>query len=450
MTSGPDDQGGTGPGPWEELIARLLAGSESRRPVYRVDIGRLMSAEARDLVIDAARRASEVGAADIDTDHTLWAALHRDGLRALMLRAGADPDGLLSRLDEQPRVAAERPLESGQGLSLTPATKRTLLQAHQMSRATGSSYIGPEHILMALPLNPDSPGGRMLLDGRVAPESLRAARDSTAGGPVRRATATPTLDQYGQDLTNLARDGRLDPVVGREGEIEQAVEILSRRTKNNPVLIGEAGVGKTAIVEGIAERIADGDVPVTLGGMRVVQLDLAGLVAGTRFRGDFEERLKKVIDEVREQSDELIVFLDELHTLVGTGASGTEGGMDASNMLKPALARGELRVIGATTLDEYRGSIEQDAALARRFQPVLVPEPTIEETVAILRGLQDGYEAHHQVRFADAALVAAAELSDRYVADRFLPDKAIDLIDQAGARVRLRNKTPVAGKRAIE
>jgi ATP-dependent Clp protease ATP-binding subunit ClpC len=228
------------------------------------------------------------------------------------------------------------------------------------------------------------------------------------------------------------------------------VEILSRRTKNNPVLIGEAGVGKTAIVEGLAERIADGDVPRTLAGKRVIQLDLAGLVAGTRYRGDFEERLKKVIDEIRSHGDELIVFLDELHTLVGAGGGGTEGAMDASNMLKPALARGELRVIGATTLDEYRRNIEKDAALARRFQPVLVPEPSVEDTVAILRGLRDRYEAHHQVRFTDEALVAAAELSDRYVTDRFLPDKAIDLIDQAGARVRLRTRTPAADVRDLE
>ncbi|GAB3842162.1 hypothetical protein GCM10029963_14750 [Micromonospora andamanensis] len=239
-------------------------------------------------------------------------------------------------------------------------------------------------------------------------------------------------------------------MIGRADEIEQAVEILSRRTKNNPVLIGEAGVGKTAIVEGLAERICDGDVPQTLLGKRVIQLDLAGLVAGTRYRGDFEERLKKVIDEIRAHREELIIFLDEIHTLVGAGGAGSEGGMDASNMLKPALARGELRVIGATTLDEYRRTIEKDAALARRFQPVFVPEPTVEDTVAILRGLRDRYEAHHQVRFTDEALVTAAELSDRYITDRFLPDKAIDLIDQAGARVRLRTRTPDADVRDLE
>ena len=232
-------------------------------------------------------------------------------------------------------------------------------------------------------------------------------------------------------------------MVGREEEIEQTVEVLSRRTKNNPVLIGEPGVGKTAIVEGIAQRIVDGDVPDTLRDKRLVQLDLGGMVAGTRYRGDFEERLKKVIDEIRAHSDELIVFIDELHTVVGAGAA--EGAMGAANMLKPALARGELHIVGATTIDEYRKNIEKDAALERRFQPILVPEPSVTDTIEILRGLRDRYEAHHQVRFTDEALVAAAELSDRYITDRFLPDKAIDLIDQAGARVRLRTKTPGQG-----
>jgi len=437
-----------GPASWEELIQRLIGQVEQKRPVYRVDVGKLMSADARELLVAAARRATEVGATDVDTDDILWAALHRDGLRAMVQKAGADPDKLLARLESQPHRSSDRPAPED-ALSLTPATKRALLQAHQISRTTGSNYIGPEHLLMALAVSPDSPGGKMLAEGRVAPDALAAARSTAPGGGPERAR-TPTLDQYGQDLTALARDGKLDPLVGRDEEIEQAVEILSRRTKNNPVLIGEAGVGKTAIVEGIAERIAEGEVPATLRDRRVVQLDLAGLVAGTRFRGDFEERLKRVIDEVRDSHNGLILFLDELHTLVGAGATGAESGMDASNMLKPALARGDLRVIGATTLSEYRTSIEKDAALARRFQPVLVPEPTVDDTIEILRGLRDSYEAHHQVRFTDEALVAAAELSDRYIADRFLPDKAIDLVDQAGARIRLRTKTPARDRRERE
>ncbi|MGW1149593.1 AAA family ATPase, partial [Streptomyces sp. NPDC002454] len=251
-------------------------------------------------------------------------------------------------------------------------------------------------------------------------------------------SATPTLDQYGRDLTAQARAGRLDPVVGRAEEIEQTVEVLSRRTKNNPVLIGDPGVGKTAIVEGLAQRIVAGEVPGTLKDRRVVALDLSGLVAGSKYRGEFEERLKNVIDEVRAASESTVLFIDELHTVVGAG-SGGEGAMDAGNILKPALARGELHVVGATTIDEYRKHVEKDAALERRFQPVTVPEPTVAETVEILQGLRDTYEAHHQVRFTDEALVAAAELSDRYLTDRFLPDKAIDLMDTAGARVRLRS-----------
>ncbi|MFI5835655.1 ATP-dependent Clp protease ATP-binding subunit [Micromonospora sp. NPDC051300] len=444
---GPGDFGND---PWDEFLARYFGrGEGGRRPAHRVDITRLMTADAREMLADAARRAAQKHSNDLDTDHLLWAALQREPLRDLVRRAGADPDALVNALGGRAEGAPGG--EVPPNLSLTPAAKRALLDAHQLSRAMGANYIGPEHILMALPLNPESPAGRMLAAGRIQPESLQAAsaERGAANGP-RPDRGTPTLDQYGQDLTELARMDQIDPVIGRADEIEQAVEILSRRTKNNPVLIGEAGVGKTAIVEGLAERICDGDVPQTLIGKRVVQLDLAGLVAGTRYRGDFEERLKKVIDEIRAHRDELIVFLDEIHTLVGAGGAGSEGGMDASNMLKPALARGELRVIGATTLDEYRRSIEKDAALARRFQPVLVPEPTVEDTVAILRGLRDRYEAHHQVRFTDEAVVAAAELSDRYVTDRFLPDKAIDLIDQAGARVRLRTRTPASDVRDLE
>jgi ATP-dependent Clp protease ATP-binding subunit ClpC len=304
-------------------------------------------------------------------------------------------------------------------------------------------------VLFALAVNPESAAGRELHEQRITPETLQQA---AAGGGGRQGgqppSDTPTVDEFGTDLTAMAREGRVDPVVGREDEIERTVEVLSRRTKNNPVLIGEPGVGKTAIVEGIAQRIVDGDVPDTLRDKRLVQLDLGGMVAGTRYRGDFEERLKKVIDEIRAHGDELIVFIDELHTVVGAGAA--EGAMGASNMLKPALARGELHIVGATTIDEYRKNIEKDAALERRFQPILVPEPSVSDTIEILRGLRDRYEAHHQVRFTDEALAAAAELSDRYITDRFLPDKAIDLVDQAGARVRLRTKTPARDRRERE
>jgi ATP-dependent Clp protease ATP-binding subunit ClpC len=450
MSIGPMGPGG--PGQWDDLFARFFGAAEPRRAAQRIDITKYMSNDARQVLSDAARRAAELAGperdlADLDTDHLLWAALQQDSLQALVRRAGADPEALLSALGRPAPVRDGAPDQ----VALTPAAKRALLDSLQISRALGASYVGPEHILMALGVNPDSAAGR-LLAGRLDPRALQQAEQqpATAAGAGGGNGRTPTLEQYGVDLTDLARRGEIDPVIGRADEIEQAVEILSRRTKNNPVLIGEAGVGKTAIVEGLAQRIVDNDVPLTLEGKRVIQLDLAGLVAGTRYRGDFEERLRRVIDEIQESGDGLIVFLDEIHTLVGAGGGGDGGGMDASNMLKPALARGQLRVVGATTLDEYRKHIEKDAALARRFQPVLVGEPSVEDTVQILRGLRDNYEAHHQVRITDEALDAAAELSGRYITDRFLPDKAIELIDQACARVRLRVKTPGHDRREQE
>ncbi len=458
MSIGPIGPGG--PGQWDDFFARFFGAADPRRSA-RIDITKYMSDDARELLSGAARRAAELAdpdrpVADLDTDHLLWAVLQQEPMRQTVRRAGADPDSLLAALGRPAGVREELPAQ----VALTPAAKRALLDSLQISRALGSSYVGPEHILMALGLNPDSAAGR-LLAGKLDPQALQQQGSQEPGpgrgGPANRGggssgnSNTPTLEEFGVDLTEMARRGEIDPVIGRADEIEQAVEILSRRTKNNPVLIGEAGVGKTAIVEGLAQRIVDGDVPLTLEGKRVIQLDLAGLVAGTRYRGDFEERLRKVIDEIQDSGEGLIVFLDEIHTLVGAGGGGGDGGgMDASNMLKPALARGRLRVVGATTLDEYRKHIEKDAALARRFQPVLVGEPSVEDTVAILRGLRDNYEAHHQVRITDEALDAAAELSDRYITDRFLPDKAIDLIDQAGARVRLRVKTPDAGLRERE
>jgi ATP-dependent Clp protease ATP-binding subunit ClpC len=315
----------------------------------------------------------------------------------------------------------------------------------------GASYIGPEHVLLALARDEESEAGKLLDRFGLSHTRLRGAvvRGVDKSGEAREpASATPTLDEYSRDLTQMAREGKLDPVIGRADEIETTIEVLSRRTKNNPVLIGDPGVGKTAIVEGIAQRVVNDEVPETLSGRRVLALDLSGMVAGTKFRGEFEERLKKVIDEVTEHSEDQIVFIDELHTVVGAGAA--EGSMDASNMLKPALARGELRVVGATTVDEYRKTIEKDAALERRFQPVLVSEPSVDDTIEILRGLKDRYEAHHRVKITEEAIIAAAELSDRYVTDRFLPDKAIDLVDQAAARVRLRSKTKPQDTRALE
>jgi ATP-dependent Clp protease ATP-binding subunit ClpC len=450
MTSGfygPEDYGSS---PFDDFLARIYGtGSDPGRSAQRIDITRLMSAPARELLGAAAAHVAERDRTDLDTEHLLWAAAKLEPTRQLLERAGADPDALVREIEEQEPVGGH----SGRPPQLTPGAKRALLDAHQISRAVGSTYIGPEHILFALAVNPESTAGRMLSGARVTPETLQRALAGQSVPPGQRGpggrSATPTLDEFGRDLTALAREGRIDPVIGRDDEIEQTVEVLSRRGKNNPVLIGEAGVGKTAIVEGIAQRIVDDDVPQTLAGKRVVQLEMTGVLAGTRYRGDFEERMKRIIDEIREHTDDLIVFIDELHTVVGAG-SASEGGMDAGNILKPALARGELHIVGATTLDEYRKNIEKDAALARRFQPILVPEPTVDDAIAILRGLRDRYEAHHQVRYADEALVAAVELSDRYITDRFLPDKAIDLIDQAGARVRLRTNTPRRDLRDLE
>jgi ATP-dependent Clp protease ATP-binding subunit ClpC len=435
-----------GSSPFDDFLAHIHGAGGPRRPVQRVDITRLMSGPARELLAAAAAQVADWGGTDLDTEHLLWAAARLEPTRQLLERAGADPDALAHQIETE---ATGRERRAGPP-QLTPGAKRALLDAHQISRAVGSTYIGPEHILFALAVNPESAAGRMLSAAHVTPEALQRALAGQGVQPGRGGpSGTPTLDEFGRDLTALAEEGRIDPVIGRDDEIEQTVEVLSRRVKNNPVLIGEAGVGKTAIVEGIAQRIVDEDVPETLAGKRVVQLDLSGVVAGTRYRGDFEERLRRIITEISEHGNELIIFIDELHTLVGAGAGG-EGGMDAGNMLKPALARGELHIIGATTLDEYRKNIEKDAALARRFQPILVREPTVDDTIEILRGLRDRYEAHHQVRYADEALVAAVELSERYIADRFLPDKAIDLIDQAGARVRLRTKTPGAELRALQ
>jgi ATP-dependent Clp protease ATP-binding subunit ClpC len=424
---------------FSELLGRFFGMSPASSPpaVQRVPIGRLLTDSARELLTQASVRAQADGSADLDTEHLLWAATQAEPTRSAFVRAGADPDEVAKAIEAALPGESETPSADP---GLTPAAKRVLLGAHARSQAAGTSYIGAEHILAALLDEPDSGAGRFLRNQRMDTGAIsrHVERPAARGQGTPAESNTPTLDQYGRDLTEQARAGKLDPVVGRAEEIEQTIEILSRRGKNNPVLIGEPGVGKTAIVEGLAQRIVAGEVPKPLEGKRVVALDLAGLVAGAKYRGEFEERLKSVIEEVRNAADSTILFIDELHTVVGAGAGG-EGAMDAGNILKPALARGELHVVGATTVDEYRRHIEKDAALERRFQPVLIPEPSVEETVQILEGLRDSYEAHHQVRFTDGALVAAAELSDRYVSDRFLPDKAIDLIDQAGARVRLRS-----------
>jgi ATP-dependent Clp protease ATP-binding subunit ClpB len=362
-----------------------------------------------------------------------------EGLAAnLIAAAGGDAKRARQRVEAElgklPKVEG-----SGAGqLYLAPEMARLFESAQEIANKAGDSYVTAERLLLALTLATGTPAADALKDAGVTPQGLnKAIEEIRKGRTADSATAEDGYDalkKYARDLTQAARDGKLDPVIGRDEEIRRTVQVLSRRTKNNPVLIGEPGVGKTAIVEGLATRIIDGDVPESLQGKRLMVLDLGALVAGAKFRGEFEERLKAVLKEI-EASADIVLFIDELHTLVGAGAA--EGSMDASNLLKPALARGELHCVGATTLDEYRKHIEKDAALARRFQPVLVDEPSVEDTVSILRGLKEKYELHHGVRIADAALVSAATLSNRYITDRFLPDKAIDLVDEAASRIRM-------------
>ncbi|GFZ08030.1 CLPC homologue 1 [Actinidia rufa] len=344
------------------------------------------------------------------------------------------------------RVEVEKIIGRGSGfvaveIPFTPRAKRVLELSLEEARQLGHNYIGSEHLLLGLLREGEGVAARVLENLGADPNNIRTQAKSTeavgAGvGAGSSGNKMPTLEEYGTNLTKLAEEGKLDPVVGRQPQIERVTQILGRRTKNNPCLIGEPGVGKTAIAEGLAQQIASGDVPETLEGKKVITLDMGLLVAGTKYRGEFEERLKKLMEEIK-QSDEIILFIDEVHTLIGAGAA--EGAIDAANILKPALARGELQCIGATTLDEYRKHIEKDPALERRFQPVTVPEPTVDESIQILKGLRERYEIHHKLRYTNEALVAAAKLSYQYISDRFLPDKAIDLIDEAGARVRLRH-----------
>jgi ATP-dependent Clp protease ATP-binding subunit ClpC len=407
------------------------------------------------LARDEARR---LGHPAVGTEHLLLGLLREgEGIAAKSLQAlGVNLEKV--RQEVEKIVSPGKPA-SGEEIGLTPRAKKVLELAQEEGRRQGVSYVGTEHILLGFIREGEGVAAQALVNQGITLEKVRRQVLMLLGGisPInpghkqsgmtQRSSQTPTLDELGRDLTELAREGKVDPVIGRDEEIQRVIQILSRRTKNNPCLIGEPGVGKTAVAEGLAQRIVDNKVPEMIADKRVVTLDMSAIVAGTKYRGEFEERLKKVIEEIRSAGN-VILFIDEVHTLVGAGAA--EGAIDAANILKPALARGELQCIGATTLDEYRKNIEKDAALERRFQPVNVGEPTQEETVEILRGLRDRYEAHHRVKITDSALKAATKLGSRYITDRFLPDKAIDLMDEAASRVRLKAYTAPPDVKELE
>jgi len=391
----------------------------------------------------------------LDTEHLLLAMLEQnEGLAVQVLQKLNVDTRALAHATEEALARAPKVQYADQGaqIYITPRIKKVFDLAKEEAQRLHDSYIGVEHLLLGLITESDGGAARLLKQQNVDEEKVYKALQSVRGSS-RVTDENPEekyrmLERFSRDLTQLAREDKIDPVIGRDEEIKRTIQILSRRTKNNPVLIGDPGVGKTAIAEGLALKIASGDVPENLRGRRLLALDMGALVAGSKFRGEFEERLKGVMDEVRKAAGQVILFLDELHTVVGAGAA--EGAMDASNMLKPALARGELQCIGATTLDEYRKNIEKDAALERRFQPIVVGEPSIADTIEILKGLRDKYEAHHTVKIDDSALVAAAELSARYVTERFLPDKAIDLIDEAASKIRIENSSMPADIKAME
>ncbi|WP_425448454.1 ATP-dependent Clp protease ATP-binding subunit [Dethiothermospora halolimnae] len=414
---------------------------------------------AQKAIMEAQQAAKELKHNYVGTEHILLGLLKEgEGIAAKTLNnMGMDLNKVKATVVE---AVGEGKVEQ-EILGFTPRTKRVFELSFMEARNLGHNYVGTEHLLLGLIREGEGVGAiilkRLGLDSNKAKEAVVKMLNSNYSTPPNNGgnnstynkgkTKTPTLDKYGRDLTGMANDGKLDPVIGRDKEIERVIQVLSRRTKNNPCLIGEPGVGKTAIAEGLAQQIVDGKIPELLIDKRVVTLDLSSMVAGAKYRGEFEDRLKKIMEEIR-QAQNVILFIDEMHTIIGAGAA--EGAIDASNILKPALARGELQAIGATTLDEYRKHIEKDAALERRFQPITVDEPTIEDTIKILEGLRDKYEAHHRVKITDEALKAAAELSKRYITDRFLPDKAIDLIDESASRIRLQSITAPSDLKKLE
>jgi ATP-dependent Clp protease ATP-binding subunit ClpC len=436
--------------PLESLFraAQQAEAAPGQNPTHTMEAGdgaiveRHFSDVARELLQRAAERALQFGRREVDTEHLLYELAGNEAGAAMLTRLGIEPADVRAFIDAN--AQKRDPIATGDEgrVAVSPRLKGALDRAFLISRELGHSYVAPEHLLLGLTQVPDSFAGHLLARYGVTPQKVLQRLVEAQGDPKERPAAkapspTPQLDQYSRDLTALASEGKLDPVIGRSSEIETVVEVLARRRKNNPVLIGEPGVGKTAIAEGLAQRMLNGDVPESLRGRRLVELNVNGLIAGAKYRGEFEERVKGVMEEISAQRENLVLFIDEVHMIVGAGQGGNEGGLDIANVFKPAMARGELNLIGATTLSEYQKYIEKDAALERRFQPVFVAEPSVDQTINILRGLRDKLEVHHHVTIRDDALVSAAELSDRYITGRFLPDKAIDLIDQAAARVHL-------------
>lgn len=439
-----------GHNPADDMIERMFGRSTHQHGDMRnlgdresVDIETVLTEDSKDILQKAAALAQEHGAASVDTEHVLHALTGNTVVQSVLDRFKLAGGDIRQHIEHNylKRSDAEAEKSDDAAVHISPRVKSALGHALTASRQFGHAYVGPEHILMGLMDLGEGRAFDLLSAYGLTPESLRQKAAKTIGlGPDAEKTQqseTPKLDEFSRDLTALAKSGELDPVIGRSKEIGMAIEVLARRSKNNPVLIGEPGVGKTAIAEGLAQRIANDDVPDVLAGKRLLELNINAMVAGAKYRGEFEERTKAVIDEIAANKDDVIIFIDEVHTIMGAGQGGGEGGLDMANVMKPAMARGDLNLIAATTLSEYQKHIEKDAALERRFQPVFIAEPTIDQTITILRGLRDKYEAHHKVEISEEAIMAAAELSDRYITNRFLPDKAIDLVDVACARVRI-------------